>query len=133
MPDATRSDVSILNEPQPNRRRILRVAAAAAGLPLAITGLRAFAPKPELHSWRGEVLGALSEISLWHSNAEFARLTILKARLEMERLEKIFSLYRSDSEIVRLNGIGKLTNASPELLSAIEASQKLSQLSGGAF
>ena len=133
MPDTTRSHVPALSEPHPNRRRVLRVVAAAAGLPLAITGLRALGPKPELHSWRGEVLGALSEISLWHSNADFARLTILKARLEIERLEEIFSLYRPDSEIVRLNRIGKLTHASTELRSVIEASQKLSQLSSGAF
>ena len=122
-----------MSEPLPNRRRVLRVVATAAGLPLAITGLRALAPKPELHTWRGEVLGALSEISLWHSNAEFARLTILKARLEIERLEKIFSLYRSDSEIVRLNHAGKLADASAELRSVVETSQKLSQLSVGAF
>jgi len=80
----------------------LRIVAAAAGLPLLIAGVRATASKPQQYSWHGEVLGALSELSVWHTDARFARTSILKARLEIERLEKIFSLYRSDSEIVRL-------------------------------
>src|SRR3977135_863710 len=97
------------------RRRALRVVAAAAGLPLLIAGVRATAPKGQLHSWHGDVLGAMSELTLWHTDAAFARATILRVRLEIERYERIFSLYRPDSEISRLNAAGKLTRPSPEL------------------
>jgi thiamine biosynthesis lipoprotein len=115
------------------RRRALRVVAAAAGLPLLIAGVRATAPKGQLHSWQGDVLGAMSELTLWHTNAAFARATILKVRHEIERYERIFSLYRPDSEIVRLNGAGRVPKPSPELRQLIDASQRLGQLSGGAF
>ena len=131
MADETRT-LTITPEPQPNRRRVLRIVAAAAGLPLLIAGMRAIEPKAQLYSWRGEVLGALSELSLWHTDASFARATILKVRLEIARLEKILSLYRSDSEIVHLNAAGRLTKPSPELRTLVEESRKLSQLSDGA-
>ncbi|HEV2672566.1 MAG TPA: hypothetical protein VGU74_15840 [Gemmatimonadales bacterium] len=87
------------------------VVAAVAGLPLIIATVRATAPKARLHSWHGEVLGALSELTLWPPNAVFARRTILRVRHEIERFERIFSLYRPDSEISRLNEADKLTKA----------------------
>jgi FAD:protein FMN transferase len=117
----------------PDRRHILRVMGAFAGLPLLIAGVRATAPKGQLHSWHGEVLGALSELTLWHTDAAFARTTILKMRREIERLERIFSLYVPDSEISRLNEAGRLMKPSPELRQLIEKSQYLGELSGGAF
>src|SRR5678815_3134848 len=115
------------------RRRFLRVVAAAAGLPLVIATARATAPKARLHTWHGEVLGALSELSLWHPDAAFARRTILRVRHEVERFERIFSLYRTDSEISRLNAAGKLVKPSPELRLLVEESHRLGELSGGAF
>ena len=76
---------------RPTRRRFLRVVAAGAGLPLVIATVRATAPKARLHSWHGEVLGALSELSLWHPDAAFARRTLLRVRHEIERFEWIIS------------------------------------------
>jgi thiamine biosynthesis lipoprotein len=117
----------------PTRRRVLRIVAAVAGLPLMIAGVRATAPEGQLHTWHGEVLGALSELTLWHTDAAFARATILKVRGEIEHFERIFSLYRSDSEISRLNEAGRLMKPSPELRRLVEESQRLGELSGGAF
>ena len=102
-PDFSRADGR-----RPTRRRFLRVVAAVAGLPLIIAAVRATAPKAQLHSWHGDVLGALSELTLWHPDAAFAQRTILRVRHEIERFERIFSLYRPDSEISRLNEAGKL-------------------------
>src|SRR6266436_961554 len=113
------------------RRRVLRIVAAFAGLPLMIAGVRATAPKGQLYSWHGEVLDAVSELTLWHTDAAFARATILKVRGEIERFERIFSLYRTDSEISRLNETGKLMKPSPELRKLVEESQRLGELSGG--
>jgi thiamine biosynthesis lipoprotein len=118
---------------RPTRRRFLRVVAAGAGLPLIIATVRATAPKARLHSWHGEVLGALSELSVWHPDVAFARRTLLRVHHEIERFERIFSLYRRDSEISRLNETGKLVTPSPELRKLVEESQRLSDLSGGAF
>jgi thiamine biosynthesis lipoprotein len=115
------------------RRRFWRVAAAVAGVPLMIAAVRASAPKAQWHRWHGEVLGALSELALWHPDAAFAQRTILHVRHEIARLERIFSLYRPDSEISRLNDAGKLMDPSPELRKLVEESQRLGELSGGAF
>src|SRR5258705_7735600 len=117
----------------PTRRRVLRIVAAAAGLPLMIAGVRATAPKGQLFTWHGEVLDAVSELTLWHTDAAFARATILKVRGEIERFERIFSLYRPDSEISRLNLAGRLTKPSPDFRELIEQSQHLGELSDGAF
>jgi len=115
------------------RRHALRIVAAIAGLPLMIAGVRATAPKGRFHIWQGDVLGAASELTLWHTDAALARATILKVRAEIERFERIFSLYRSDSEIARLNATGKLAKPSRELRALIEHSHRLGALSGGAF
>ncbi|MGH8649597.1 MAG: FAD:protein FMN transferase, partial [Burkholderiales bacterium] len=65
-----------------------------AGLPPILAAVRASAPNAQLHTWNGDVLGALSELTLWHHNARVARRTILRVRREIERFERIFSLYR---------------------------------------
>jgi thiamine biosynthesis lipoprotein len=111
----------------------LRVLAAVAGVPVMIAAVRSIAPKARSHGWSGEVLGALSEVTLWHPDAAFAQRTILRVRHEIERFERIFSLYRPDSEISRLNDAGTLRKPSPELRALVEESQRLGELSGGAF
>ena len=120
-------------ESRPTRRRVLRIAAGLAGLPLAIAGVRSIAPKGQFFSWHGDVLGAVSELTLWHTDPAFARATILRVRDEIGRFERIFSLYRADSEISRLNEAGRLNAPSRELSELVEMSQHLSLLSGGAF
>jgi len=115
------------------RRRAIRIIAAAAGLPLMIAAVRATAPAGQFFNWQGEVLGAFSELTLWHSDAALARRTILKIRGEIARYERIFSLYQADSEISRLNAAGALPRPSPELRALIEESQRFGVLSAGAF
>src|SRR5438876_6939960 len=104
------------------RRRAIRIVAAAAGLPLMIAAVRATAPSGQLFNWQGEVLGAFSELTLWHTDAALARRTILKVRGEIARYERIFSLYQTDSEISRLNAEGVLMRPSLELRALIEES-----------
>src|SRR5215475_5088586 len=118
---------------RPTRRRALRIMAAAAGVPLLIAAVRASAPKGQFHGWQGDVLGAWSELTLWHADAVFAQRTIRKVRHEIERYERIFSLYRPDSEIARLNAAGRLARPAPELRALVEESQRIGALSGGAF
>ena len=120
-------------EPQATRRRALRILAAVAGVPLVIAAVRASAPKGQFFTWHGEVLDAVSELTLWHTDSAFAQRTILRARHEIERFERIFSLYRQDSEISRLNAAGRLVKPSSELRELVDESQRLGELSGGAF
>src|SRR5215469_6322482 len=106
------------------RRRVIRIVAAAAGLPLAIAAVRAAAPSGQLFTWQGEVLGALSELALWHTDSAIAQRSILRVREEIARYERIFSLYRPDSEISHLNATGRLSKPSPELRSLVEDSRR---------
>jgi FAD:protein FMN transferase len=115
------------------RRRAIRIVAAAAGVPLMIAAVRATAPKGRFHHWQGDVLGALAELTLWHSDAVFAQRTILRARQEIARLEGIFSLDRPNSEISRLNAAAVLRKPSAELRELVDESQRLGALSAGAF
>lgn len=115
------------------RRRAIRVLAAAAGLPLLVASVRAMAPAGRFFGWQGEVLGAASELTLWHWDEPLARRAILKVRHEIERYERIFSLYREDSQIARLNRDGVLARPSSELVEVVDASQRLGALSNGAF
>jgi FAD:protein FMN transferase len=115
------------------RRRAIRIVAAAAGLPVMIAAVRATAPAGQFFNWQGEVLGALSEMTLWHSDAAFAQRTILKVRGEIARYERIFSLYDKDSEISRLNADGTLAKPASELRALVDESQRFSVLSDGAF
>src|SRR5262249_3056389 len=113
------------------RRRALRIVAAVAGVPFLIAGVRATAPKGAFHTWRGSVLDAVSELTLWHTDATFAERTIVKVRREIARFERIFSLYRPESEISRLNEAGRLAKPSSDFTALVEESRRLGELSGG--
>jgi FAD:protein FMN transferase len=115
------------------RRRAIGVVAAGAGLPLMIAAVRATAPSGQMFSWQGDVLGAYSELTLWHTDVALARRAVLKVRTEIERYERIFSLYREDSEISRLNAAGTLEKPSRELRALVEESQRFGVVSEGAF
>ena len=87
--------------------------------------MRATVPGGRFFGWHGEVLGAASELTLWHWDEALARRAILKVRHEIERYERIFSLYRDDSEIARLNRDGALMRPSPELVAVIDGASGL--------
>jgi len=115
------------------RRRVIRIIAAAAGLPLTIAAVRATAPPAQMFRWQGEVLDAVSELTLWHTDAALCRRTLLKVEAEIARYERIFSLDRPESEISRLNAAGELRRPAPELRMLIEEGQRFGVLSAGAF
>ena len=115
------------------RRRVIRIAAAAAGLPLMIAAVRATAPPAQMFEWQGQVLDGLAELTLWHTDAALCRRTFRKVEAAIGRYERIFSLYQPDSEIARLNAAGELRRPAPELRYLIEESQRIGRLSGGAF
>ncbi len=116
-----------------SRRGFLKIAAAAAVVPALAGGVRALAPRGKLYDWQLEVMGAASELALWHEDPAVARRTIDQVRAEVARLDGIFSLYRDDSEISRLNRDGAIDNPSWELRDQLDAGRRFSELSGGAF
>ena len=89
-----------------SRRRFLRLASAACLI----------APTAHAYQWQGTALGARAQIILDHPDAE--RITE-RALHEISRLEDVFSLYRTNSEITRLNATGHLVAPSFELLDCL--------------
>lgn len=115
-----------------NRRRFISITASAAGLGLFPSGIEA---KEDLQtvSWNGQALGASASIVIHHQDGAKAGLLVEHAVAEVNRLERIFSLYRSDSALSELNRTGALAAPPPELVALLERSRVVWELSGGAF
>ncbi|MGB8275095.1 MAG: FAD:protein FMN transferase [Alphaproteobacteria bacterium] len=136
------------------RRRAIRILGAAAGAPLLLplaSAIGANAPPRAVpggpvpvgrgflfadgpfYRWQGTVMGTEAEIVLALGDEATARAVIAAADAEAERLERIFSLFREDSEIVRLNAHGHLERPSAEMVQLLAESRRFGALSGGAF
>ena len=115
----------------PTRRRFLAVVAAAASLPFA--ALRAGAETAHLHRWSGIALGAAAEIVLYDPDAARARRLIARCVAEIDRLEDVFSLYRPESAISRLNREGRLEAPPLELVALLAEARSYSERTEGAF
>ncbi|WP_371225651.1 FAD:protein FMN transferase [Roseovarius sp. 2305UL8-3] len=105
------------------RRRFLAISAAAFASP----GLAAAQP---VYTWEGVALGARATLRLAHPDAP-----AISARVatEISRLEDIFSLYRPDSAVSRLNRAGALTAPPFELLECLSLAGAVHGASDGVF
>ncbi|NKB54769.1 MAG: FAD:protein FMN transferase [Alphaproteobacteria bacterium] len=108
------------------RRRFISII-AGAGLGLAM-GPAAAAGRA--YRWKGTALGAAAQIVLPRENAPDLVATALA---EVARLERIFSLYRRDSALSRLNAAGQLSDPPPELLELLGICRAVHRMTGGAF
>ncbi len=115
----------------PTRRRFVAIAAAAAGLPFA--AIRAGAETTHLHRWSGIALGAAAEIVLYDPDASRARRLIARSVAEIDRLEDVFSLYRPESAISRLNRDGWLGVPPLELVALLAEARSYSERTEVAF
>jgi len=117
-----------------SRRRALFIGAvlfAGAAVPSALMAPRAFAAKPV--RWSGQALGAHAEIELVGTNEAEARPVLAAVEGEIARLESIFSLYRQDSALSRLNRDGALADPPPELLEVLALSRAVHRQTNGLF
>ena len=119
--------------PRLSRRQALKVLAATLAVPVGVAGLSRLGEQPAFQTWQGESLGGPANLTLWHPNAAFARATIARMRSEVERLELVFSLFRHDSEISRLNHSGRLLTPSADLIAVLETAREVAEASNGAF
>ena len=113
------------------RRRFLTVCAAAgvyASMPLA----HAFATAP-LHRWNGILLGAQVSLTLAHPSKKTAYKIFETCVNEIKRLEDIFTLYDSHSELARLNKSGLLKNPSADLINILQLAKHYNEITDGAF
>lgn len=115
------------------RRRFIAISAAAAGLPLLPIWPEAAHAAPTLHSWRGVALGADAMLQLNHPDPVAAQRLIERALADVHRLERVFSLYREDSSIRRLNASGNLDDPPTDLVRILAESEEYSRATGGMF
>lgn len=113
--------------PRLTRRRFLSISACTAGAAI-LSGPAA--ARPDVTQWRGMALGARTTLTLAHSEAERIAADV---QAELERLEAIFSLYRTDSALSRLNAEGELAAPPFELLECLTICQRAHDLTGGLF
>lgn len=118
------------------RRRFIGILAASSVLGAAPWGAsRAAATTvtspPE--TWRGIALGANAELRIYHPDRRFAQDLIQRSIAEVHRLERVFSLYREDSALARLNRDGRLVNAPSDMLRLLALCAHIGTLTGGAF
>tara|TARA_R100000365_G_scaffold26_1_gene104 strand:+ start:17772 stop:18788 length:1017 start_codon:yes stop_codon:yes gene_type:complete len=129
----TALDLSHSPRRAPSRRQALKILGASAALPIGIVGWQLFGPQPTFHHWHGTALGSEASMSLWHANPGHARRTLAHMASEVLRLENIFSLFRPESELSRLNRAGVLKAASQDLVRVLETTRAVAQASSGAF
>jgi thiamine biosynthesis lipoprotein len=106
------------------RRRLIAISAALAVLPgvAHATGTA--------RQWTGQALGARASIRLDHPDADAIAARVMA---EIDRLEDILSLYRSDSALCRLNREGHLIAPPFELLECLSLAGAVHRASGGRF
>ncbi len=123
--------------PIDGRQRVSRrlvLAGGAAGVMLcAIPKQAASLDLPEPTFWRGQAMGAPAKIILYYPDRSIAERLLRKAAQEAERLENIFSLYRVDSELTKLNRNGALASPSPDLVEVLRICHECWKASDGLF
>ncbi|SNT39375.1 FAD:protein FMN transferase [Tropicimonas sediminicola] len=112
--------------PRFSRRRFLAVAAAAC----TATQVRAKAP---VATWRGPALGALAEVRIAGLDGAEAAPILAQVEAELARIDRLFSLYRGDSALVRLNRNGVLPGPEPDFLHLLSLARTVHFATEGAF
>lgn len=115
--------------PPIDRRRFITIA-AAMGAALAAGPGRA-APPPVV--WRGQAMGAAAALVLNHPDPARAQAILRRMEAELRRLEGIFTLYRAESELSRLNRAGALAAPSPELVETLHLARRVHRATQGRF
>ncbi len=110
-----------------SRRRFLTISAATTMMPAMSIADTANA------RWSGIALGAGASMQLAGLSGSEAAPIFAAIERELDRLENIFSLYRPESQISRLNRTGLLRDPAPELLEVLSMCSALHAGSAGAF
>lgn len=111
------------------RRRFICIGAtlaAAAFVPAAL----AAAP---VRRWSGSALGAHATIELVGADVALAEATFAAVEHEIARLEGLFSLYRADSALSRLNAAGRLETPEADFLRLLALARTTHRETGGLF
>lgn len=83
--------------------------------------------------WRGTAMGADATIIFAGSDETAAKNAAARIAAEIDRLEDALSLFRTDSEIRRLNRFGRLDGPSGDLRRCLDAALTVARRTGGLF
>lgn len=72
-------------------------------------------------------------MTLWSVDPARASRALRRMQIEIARLESIFSLFRPDSELSRLNREGRLERPSRDFVEVLDLSRRIAEASRGAF
>jgi thiamine biosynthesis lipoprotein len=115
-----------------SRRRVIVIAGSAIAGGLA-TLANAAGGVPPLIRWRGTVLGGEATIVICHPSRSIAADIIDQCRLEIWRLESLFSLYDPNSTISLLNRDGRVAGPPLDFYRLLADSRRFHQATDGAF
>src|SRR5207237_823523 len=92
-------------------------------------------PPAHLIGRAGEAMGTVVEIKVWARDDARAREAIGRAFDEIDRIERLMTTWRDDSDISRVNAAAGIAPVvvSPETFECVARAQEYSRLSGGAF
>ncbi len=114
------------------RRRFLKIT-AAAGAGLSLSGTGSGHTTSGHTTWSGSALGADARMIFANCRSGEAEAAIAACRDEIARLERIFSLYDSISEITRLNHDGVIARPSADFTRLMRLAHWFAEQTGGAF
>ena len=82
---------------------------------------------------RGHALGTEVRMIVLHEHREQAEAALEAAFAELELVERVMSIYRTESQLSQLNRDGQLRNPHPYLVEVLRSSQAMAERSNGAF
>ncbi|HXK61901.1 MAG TPA: FAD:protein FMN transferase [Acidobacteriota bacterium] len=117
-----------------NRRRFVSMIAGIGVTPSTLL-FRAIPPVDSLLSRKRVLMGTVFEVLSYSAEQDRASRVMDLALAEVERLDTMFSSFKPNSELSRLNQAGCSTpcRLSPDLYRILEMSQEFARLSGGRF
>ena len=117
------------------RRRMLTILGATLGSLGGVKTPDALAASlmNKSYTWYGTALGADASIAFHESGPESAKQAVQAVLREVKRLERIFSLYHSGSELQQLNQDGYLINPSMDMAILMRKALRWGEQTDGAF
>jgi len=83
--------------------------------------------------WNGHAMGTAVSIKFCYKEKIDSKRIINEAVAEISRLNNIFSLYKKDSELIKLNKYGFINNPSLELIELLSIAKSYGDISNGLF
>ena len=114
------------------RRRTLTIIATTGSLASMRAGW-VYGATPQAYTWRGTALGAKASLTFYDVGPVEGERLLKQVGHEVERMESIFSLYRTDSAISALNDDGYLGNPPLDLVRLLSEARAMSEVTSGAF